>query len=311
MGTLDGKVAIVTGAGTGLGRSHALSLAAEGATVITNNRVSDPQAPASAEAVAGEIVAAGGSAEPDTTSVQDWDAVGAMVARTVERFGRLDIVVNNAGVLEWELIADISEAQFDTLMEINFKGAFALTHHACGHWRAASAENGPVGGRLINVASGVGLFGFPRGGLYGASKGATISMTMVCAMEMRRYGVTANLIWPEARTRMGKGIFPDAPEDGSFDGYDPANISPLVAYLASDQAGWLTGQIVYIQGNRIWRMSSWQVSGAYTTADGGRFSVAELGHALPMLYGTLPALQPETSLQDAIIGIDPAITGGR
>lgn len=311
MGMLDGKVAIVTGAGTGLGRLHALSLAAEGATVVVNNRVSDPLQTPSADAVAAEIESAGGQAVIDTCSVHDWDAVGDMVQSAVDRFGRLDIVVNNAGVLEWELIADISEAQFDTLMEINFKGAFALTHHACRHWRAAAGGDGPAGGRVVNVASGVGLFGFPRGGLYGASKGATISMTMVCAMEMRGYGVTANLIWPEARTRMGKGIFPEAPQDGSFDGYDPANIPPLVTYLASDQAGWLTGQILYIQGNRIWRMSSWQVAGAYTTADGGRFSVAELGHALPMLYGTLPALQPETSLQDAIIGVDPAITGGR
>jgi len=310
MGMLDGKVAIVTGAGTGLGRLHAMALAAEGASVVVNNRVSDPTGTPSAEVVADEIMASGGTAVTDTSSVQDWTAVGDMVQSTVDQFGRLDIVVNNAGVLEWEMIADISEAQFDTLMEINFKGTFALTHHACRHWRAASAD-GPVGGRIINVASGVGLFGFPPGGLYGASKGATISMTMVCAMEMRPYGVTANLIWPEARTRMGKGIFPDAPEDGSFNGYYPANISPLVTYLASDRGGWLTGQIIYIQGNRIWRMASWQRAGQYTTADGGRFSVGELGYALPMLYGTLPELQPETSLQDAIIGIDPVITGGR
>src|SRR6185312_11912153 len=105
----------------------------------------------------------------------------------VDQFGRLDIVVNNAGVLEWEMIADISETQFDTLMEINFKGTFAITHHACRHWRAAGPPDGSMGRRIINVASGVGLFGFPRGGLYGASKAATISMTMVCAMEMRPY----------------------------------------------------------------------------------------------------------------------------
>jgi NAD(P)-dependent dehydrogenase (short-subunit alcohol dehydrogenase family) len=311
MGMLNGKVAIVTGAGTGLGRSHTLALAAEGATVVVNNRVSDPGARPSAELVAEEVARAGGEAVVDTCTVTDWDAVGSMVAQTVDRFGRLDIVVNNAGVLEWELIADIAEPQFDAVMEINFKGTFALTHHACRHWRAAGAADGSACRRIINVASGVGLFGFPRGGLYGASKAATISMTMVCAMEMRPYGVTANLIWPEARTRMGKGIFPDAPEDGSFDSYDPANISPLVTYLASDRAEWLTGQVIYIQGNRIWRMSSWRVAGEYTTADGGRFTVGELGHALPMLYGTLPTLQPETSLQDAMIGIDPAITGGR
>jgi NAD(P)-dependent dehydrogenase (short-subunit alcohol dehydrogenase family) len=308
MGILDGKVAIVTGAGTGLGRSHALAMAEQGATVVVNNRVSDPGVTPSAEVVAGEVEATGGRAMTDTSSVADWSAMAALVDRTVAEFGRLDVVINNAGILEWELLADIEESQFDALMEINFKGAFALTSHACRHWRAESERGRTVSGRIINVASGVGLFGFPRGGLYGASKGATISMTMVCAMEMRRYGVTANLVWPEARTRMGKGIFPEPPEDGSFDGYLPENISPLAVYLASDASAWLTGQVLYIQGNRLWRMASWTVAGEYSSAGGGRFEVDELAQALPLLYGTLPPIQPGTSLQDAIVGIDPAMT---
>jgi NAD(P)-dependent dehydrogenase (short-subunit alcohol dehydrogenase family) len=310
MGLLDGKVAIVTGAGTGLGRSHALALAAHGASVVVNNRALDPAHP-SAAVVAEEIAATGGTALVDTASVADWTAMGDLVARTLEELGRLDIVVNNAGILVWEPIADTDEAAFDELIDINLKGAFALTRHACAHWRAASLAGEAVSGRVINTASGVALFGFPRGGLYGASKGATVSLTMVTAMEMRRHGVTANVIWPEARTRMGKGIFPEAPDDpAAFDPYDPANISPLVVYLASDAAAWITGQVLYVQGSRVRRMQGWTSAGEYHSAEGRALSHDELANAVPLLYGTLPAIQPETSLHDAMVGIDPEITGG-
>ena len=163
----------------------------------------------------------------------------------------------------------------------------------------------------MNTVSGVALFGFPRGGLYGASKGATTALTTVTAMEMRRFGVTANVIWPEARTRMGKGIFPEAPEDpDAFDPYEPANISPVLVYLSSDAGGWLTGQVLYVQGDRVRRMGGWSVAGTYHRAGGRALSLEELAFALPMLYGALPAIQPETSLVDAMVGIDPEITGG-
>jgi NAD(P)-dependent dehydrogenase (short-subunit alcohol dehydrogenase family) len=307
MGLLDGKVAIVTGAGGGLGRSHALALAAEGATVIVNNRISAarPGRP-SAELVAEEIAARGGQALVDTASVADWAAMGAMVEGAVRELGRLDIVVNNAGVLVWEPIADIGEDAYDELMAINVKGAFALTHHACAYWRAAALRSERVAGRIINTVSGIGLFGFARGGVYGASKGAVLSLNNVTAMEMHRYGVTANAIWPEARAGTSKGIFPEAPEDpNAFDAYLPENISPLVVYLASDAASWLTGQVIYIQGDRVRRMDGWHPVGEYHSVGGRALSAEELGEALPYLYGVLPNLQPETSLQDALGGIDP------
>ncbi|HUC26846.1 MAG TPA: SDR family NAD(P)-dependent oxidoreductase [Streptosporangiaceae bacterium] len=305
MRRLDGKVAIVTGAGAGLGRSHALALAAEGATVIVNNRVSRGGRP-SAEIVAEEICSLGGRALADTSSVADWAAMGGLVERAVRECGRLDIVVNNAGVLVWEMIADIDEAAYDELMAVNVKGTFALTHHACIHWREAAERGESVSGRIINTVSGIGLFGFARGGVYGASKGAVLSLTNVTAMEMRRYGVTANAIWPEARAGTSKGIFPAAPADpAAFDGYLPENISPLVVYLATDAAGWLTGQVVYIQGDRVRRMEGWSVAGEYHSAAGRALTPAELAEALPHLYGTLPKLQPETGLQDALGGIDP------
>jgi NAD(P)-dependent dehydrogenase (short-subunit alcohol dehydrogenase family) len=307
VGLLDGKVAIVTGAGGGLGRSHALALADEGATVIVNNRVSAARAGrSSAEVVAEEISTRGGRALVDTASVADWAAMGALVDRAVRECGRLDIVVNNAGVLVWEPIADIGEDAYDELMAINVKGTFALTHHACAYWRAASLRGERVCGRIVNTVSGIGLFGFARGGLYGASKGAVLSLNNVTAMEMRRYGVTANAVWPEARAGTSKGIFPEAPEDpDAFDAYLPENISPLVVYLASDAASWLTGQVIYIQGDRVRRMEGWRVAGEYHSVDGRALTADELGEALPHLYGVLPNLQPETNLRDALGGIDP------
>jgi NAD(P)-dependent dehydrogenase (short-subunit alcohol dehydrogenase family) len=307
MGRLDGKVAIVTGAGGGLGRSHALALAAEGATVIVNNRVrGGAGGRASAEVVAASILEAGGRALVDTSSVADWAAMGLLVERAVSECGRLDIVVNNAGVLVWEMIADIDEDAYDELMSINVKGTFALTHHACLYWRTAFERGERVAGRVINTVSGIGLFGFARGGLYGASKGAVLSLNNVTAMEMQRFGVTANAIWPEARAGTSKGIFPEAPDDPqAFDAYLPENISPLVVYLSSDEAAWLTGQVIYIQGDRVRRMEGWRVAGEYHSVFGRALSVDELGEALPHLYGVLPNLQPETSLQDALGGIDP------
>jgi NAD(P)-dependent dehydrogenase (short-subunit alcohol dehydrogenase family) len=306
MGMLDGKVAIVTGAGAGLGRAHCHALAAEGATVVVSNRVRDPDAQPSAQVVAQEIADAGGTAIPDTCAVEDWDALGALVQRTVSDLGRLDIVVNNAGILVWDAICDIDEATYDELMAINVKGTFALTRHACAYWREAAARGEEIAGRIVNTTSGIALFGFPRGGLYGTSKGAVISLTKVAAMEMRPYGVTANVIWPEARTRMGKGIFPEAPDEpGAFDPYHPENISPLVVYLGSDAAGWVTGQVFYVQGDRVQRIAGWSVDAEYHSESGRGLEPSELANAIPLLHHALPPLQPGTSLQDAMRGIDP------
>jgi NAD(P)-dependent dehydrogenase (short-subunit alcohol dehydrogenase family) len=306
MGMLDGKVAIVTGAGAGLGRAHCHALSAEGATVVVSNRVRDPDAQPSAQVVAQEIADAGGTAIPDTCAVEDWDALGALVQRTVSDLGRLDIVVNNAGILVWDAICDIDEATYDELMAINVKGTFALTRHACAYWREAAARGEEIAGRIVNTTSGIALFGFPRGGLYGTSKGAVISLTKVAAMEMRPYGVTANVIWPEARTRMGKGIFPEAPDEpGAFDPYHPENISPLVVYLGSDAAGWVTGQVFYVQGDRVQRIAGWSVDAEYHSESGRGLEPSELANAIPLLHHALPPLQPGTSLQDAMRGIDP------
>jgi NAD(P)-dependent dehydrogenase (short-subunit alcohol dehydrogenase family) len=291
----------VTGAAAGLGRAEAIGLASAGATVVVN----DIDAALKNSDVVDQIAAAGGTAAAVPGDISQRATADDLVAAAEAR-GSLDIVVNNAGILVWEPISETTEANYDELMDINVKGTFALTRHACRHWRAAAARGEEVSGRIINTTSGVALFGFPRGGLYGTSKGAIVSLTKVTAMEMRPFDVTANVIWPEARTRMGKGIFPEAPDEpGAFDPYDPDNVSPVVAYLASDGAGWVTGQVFYVQGDRVQRIEGWHVDGEYHSESGRSLTIAELRNAIPLLHHALPPLQPGTSLQDAMQGIDP------
>ena len=191
-------------------------------------------------------------------------------------------------------------------MAINIKGAFALTHHACAHWRAVAERGERPGGRIINTASGIGLYGFPRGGLYGASKGAIVSLTMVTAMEMRpprRHG----------ERDLARGADADGQGDLPRGARGPGGVRPVRpgehlaagVYLSSDAAAWLTGQVLYVQGDRIRRMADLAVAGEYHSADGRSLLGRAIGDALPLLYGTLPAIQPETRLIDAIEGIDP------
>ena len=168
-------------------------------------------------------------------------------------------------------------------MAINVKGTFALTRHACAHWREAAGRGDDVTGRIINTTSGIALFGFPRGGLYGTSKGADgLAHQGHGDGDAPAYGVTANVIWPEARTRMGKGIFPEAPDDPqAFDPYLPENISPLVVYLGSDGAGWVTGQVFYIQGDRVQRIAGWSVDGEYHSESGRSLEPSRAGQRDP------------------------------
>ena len=250
MGMLDGKVAIVTGAGTGLGRSHCHALAAEGATVVVSNRVATPARGRRPRSWPQEIADAGGTAVADTCAVRGLGRPGRARRAHGRRLRPPGHRGQQRGDPRLGRDRDIDEATYDELMAINVKGTFALTRHACAYWReAARPGRARSAGRIINTTSGIALFGFPRGGLYGTSKGAIVSLTKVAAMEMRPYGVTANVIWPEARTRMGKGIFPEAPEEpGAFDPYHPENISPLVVYLAPTPAAWVTGQVVLHPG---------------------------------------------------------------
>ena len=210
MGLLDGKVAIVTGGGRGLGRAHCLALAARGAAVVVNDPgvglhgESTGETPA--EAVVAEITAAGGRAIADHSSVTDWPATEKLVALAAGEFGHLDIVVNNAGILRDRMLFSMAEEEFDAVIAVHLKGTFAMTRHACAYWRAEAKRGTGRGGRIINTTSGTGLFGTVGQANYGAAKAGIISLTTIAAMEMARYGVTVNAISPIALTRMTDGI---------------------------------------------------------------------------------------------------------
>jgi NAD(P)-dependent dehydrogenase (short-subunit alcohol dehydrogenase family) len=296
MGLLDGKVAIVTGGGRGLGREHCLALAAQGATVVVNDigvglhGESTEESPA--DEVVGLIKAADGSAYANHGSVSDWSATEQLVADTVARFGRLDIVVNNAGIVRDRMLFSMTEQDFDAVIAVHLKGTFAMTRHACAYWREAAKRGEQVAGRIINTTSGTGLFGNVGQANYGAAKAGIASLTTITALEMRRYGVTANAVSPLALTRMteGIGLVQDGASVGAdFDPRDPANVSGLVAYLGSDAAGWLTGQVFRIDGNRIQRLQGWSLAGEYVSKTGRAVTAEELVDGMAEMYGAVPA----------------------
>jgi NAD(P)-dependent dehydrogenase (short-subunit alcohol dehydrogenase family) len=298
-GLLDGRVVIITGAGRGLGRAHALELGAHGATVVVNDLGVDvagaaPEGADVATSVVAEIVAAGGRASTDSGSVADWDAMQALVDRTVDEFGRLDAVVNNAGIVRDRMITGLGEDDFDVVMATHVKGTFTLTHHACVHWRAVAKAGGEVSGRIINTTSGAGLAGNIGQSPYGTAKAAIAALTVITAMEMERYGVTANAISPFAQTRMTANLDAMQPRvddaGDSWDPRDPANASPVVAWLASAESGWLSGAVLRIIGNTLQRMQPWSIDRTteYTARSGERLDTDEVGRALRRMYGTIP-----------------------
>ena len=294
MGMLEGKVAIVTGGGRGLGRAHCLALAAAGATVVVNDIGAglhgEPGTESPADDVVREITAAGGTATTDGTSVSDWAGTEELVRSTVKEFGRLDVVVNNAGIVRDRMVFSMSEQEFDAVIEVHLKGTFALTRHACAYWREAAKAGAVVSGRIVNTTSGTGLFGNVGQANYGAAKAGIVSLTTITALEMARYGVTVNAVSPIAATRMTDGVGSvqaDVRDDG-FDPRDPANTSGVVAYLASDASAWLSGQVLRVDGNKIQRLTGWAIEGEYASADGRALKPEELVTAVPKLYGVVP-----------------------
>src|SRR4051794_11506098 len=297
MGLLDGRIAIVTGGGRGLGRAHCLALAGHGATVVVNDIGAslhgDETAESPADEVVAEITAAGGRAVANDASVSDWTATEKLINGTVEEFGRLDILVNNAGIIRDRMLFSMSEEEFDAVLAVHLKGTFATTRHACAYWRAAAKRGEPVSGRIINTTSGTGLFGTVGQANYGAAKAGIVSLTTIAALEMRRYGVTANAVSPLARTRMTEGVASvDAAAEGGFDPRDPGNVSGLVAYLGSAAAGWLTGQVFRVDGNRVQRLRGWSIAGEYVSSSGAAVTAEELVEGLPEIYGVAPTGRP-------------------
>lgn len=275
MGLVEGKVAVVTGAGRGIGRGEAMLLAAEGAKVVVNDlgveldgRGRDQKL---AELVVEEIQARGGEAAANFENVADHQAAKRMIEFALARFGRLDILVNNAGFLRDKMIYNLEEEMWDAVIAVHLKGTFNLGKWACRYFRERGA-----GGRIINTTSAAGLFGNVGQSNYGAAKAGIANLTLTWAREMEKYGVTVNAIAPAARTRMTESAFGqlEAPAAGEFDSMHPDNVAPLVVYLASDAAGHLTGQVFGISGGDIDLYEPWQVK--QSLSKDGRWTPAEL-----------------------------------
>jgi NAD(P)-dependent dehydrogenase (short-subunit alcohol dehydrogenase family) len=299
---LDGRVVIVTGAGRGLGREHCLELARQGATVVVNDLgvglFGEEETSAPAEQVVDEIMSGGGTAMADGASVSGFAAIGETVRRTVETFGRLDAVVNNAGIIRDRMITGMTEDDFDVVIGVHLKGTWNLTRHACAYWRDRHKAGQPLAGRIVNTTSGAGLFGNVGQSNYGPAKAAIASLTMITAMEMARYGVTANAVSPLARTRMTENLSRMREEVEGFDPYDPANASPVVAYLCSAASGWLSGSVLRVQGDTVQVLQPWAVDPArsFRGAAEERLRAEDLDRGLRIAVGAFPSGLPAGSV---------------
>lgn len=257
MGMLEGKVAIVTGAAQGLGAAHAKLLAAEGARIVANDL-----GPAVNDVVA-EINAAGGEAVVNSSSVSDWNGSKEMIEQAVDTFGDLHILVNNAGILRDKMSFNMEEDEWDAVINVHLKGHFCPSRHAGTYWRSQSKAGHDGPRRIINTSSEAGLFGNAGQANYAAAKAGIATLAIVFGRELAGYGVTGNAIAPRARTQMTDQFeFFQAPEDDeAFDRFLPANVSPLVAWLASDDAGDVNGQVFVVIGGDVWVMAGWSIAG--------------------------------------------------
>jgi NAD(P)-dependent dehydrogenase (short-subunit alcohol dehydrogenase family) len=307
MSNLDGKVAIVTGAGRGLGRSHALLLAREGAQVVVNDPGGEWDGSGSdnrpAQQVVEEIEAAGGKAVANFDSCSDWKAAQGLVNQAVETFGDLNILVNNAGILRDKMSFNMDESDWDSVIDVHLKGHFAPSKFAVEYWRARGKAGEPVYGRIINTASESGLFGNAGQVNYAAAKAGIAAMAIVLGREMAKYGVTANAIAPRARTRMTEMTFSEfgKADEAGFDAMAPENVSPLVTWLATPAAADINGQVFIVWGSEITVCAGWTPV-AKIDAGGKGWTVDELvdqGHKLfenrdpgvPPFMVDLPAVQ--------------------
>ncbi|NQY91859.1 MAG: SDR family oxidoreductase [Deltaproteobacteria bacterium] len=284
MGICEGRVAVVTGAGRGLGREHALELGRQGAAVVVNDIGAELDGSGGSSGPAGEVVeiirAAGGQAVANAGDVADWDGAGSLLATALESFGRLDVVVNNAGIVRDRMFANATVEEFDAVLRVHLRGHFCVARHAAAHWRDRAKAGDEVDARIVNTSSGAGLQGSIAQSVYSAAKGAIASMTLVQAAELGRYGITANAIAPSARTRMTEGAFADmmkAPDEG-FDAMDPANVSPLVAWLASPASRDVTGRVFEVDGGRVSLCDGWRTGVEIDC--GQRWEPSDLGEAV-------------------------------
>lgn len=278
-GLCAGRTAIVTGGGNGLGKSYALALAAAGANLLVNDINPD-----TAAATVAEIEAAGGRALANRDDITTHESAGRILQAALDAYGDLHAVVNNAGICRDRMFASLSEEDWDAVVAVHLKGHFCLSSQAARYWRARSKSGEAVSGRIINTSSGAGLLGSVGQSNYSAAKGGILSLTLVQAAELGRYGVTANALAPQARTGMTEVVFADmmkVPEDGGFDRYHPDNVAPLVVWLASEASAGVTGRCFEIFGGKLSIAEGWRRGPERDK--GARWKAEELGEAVAQL----------------------------
>ncbi len=288
-GICEGRVVIVTGAGRGIGRGHAIEFARQGAKVVVNDLGAEVDGTGSSEGPAGEVVeeirAMGAEAVANGEDVSDWEGAKRLVGTAVDTFGGLDVVVNNAGILRDRMLVNMTDVEFDSVIRVHLRGTFAPMRWAAEYWRERAKAGETNDARIINTTSPSGIYGNVGQANYGAAKAGIASMTVIAAMELGRYGITVNAIAPAALTRMTEnlGFGQDAPErkPEEFDRNDPDNIAPLVVWLGSTESAGITGRVFNVHGGHISVAEGW-VEGPVADKD-DRWDSAELGGVIPAL----------------------------
>jgi NAD(P)-dependent dehydrogenase (short-subunit alcohol dehydrogenase family) len=295
---LEGKVAIVTGAGRGLGRWEALLLSKEGAKVVVNDlgggfdgsgKTTGP-----ADEVVAEIKDAGGEAIANYESVADFQGAKKIIDCAIEKFGKLNILVNNAGILRDRMMFNMSEEEWDAVIGVHLKGTFNCSRHACAYWREEHKAGRNHEGKIINTASDAGLLGNPGQSNYGAAKAGIAALSIILAKEMERYDVTCNCVVPVARTRLTTDATPSmaammgTPKPGEFDIFDPEHLSPLVVYLASDNAKEISGETFRVMGNKVWFLRGWHNVDVATKKEKARWNPEELDSVIKKMVKKAP-----------------------
>jgi NAD(P)-dependent dehydrogenase (short-subunit alcohol dehydrogenase family) len=296
-GICENRVVIITGAGRGIGRAHALEFAKQGAKVVVNDLGSAADGSGKTEGPAAEVVseirAAGGQAIANADDIADWEGARRLIAAAIDTYGRLDVLVNNAGFTRDRMLVSASEEEWDAVIRVHLKGHFAPTRHAAAYWRDRSKAGEKLDARIINTSSGAGLLGSVGQGAYSAAKAGIAALTLVEAAELGRYGVTANAIAPAARTRMTETVFADMmkkPETG-FDVMAPENIAPLVVWLGSSESRDVTGRVFECAGGAISVAEGWREGPKVDR--GARWDPREVGAAVGDLLGrAAPSKKP-------------------
>jgi NAD(P)-dependent dehydrogenase (short-subunit alcohol dehydrogenase family) len=297
-GICEGRVVIVTGAGRGIGRGHALEFARQGARVVVNDLgveldgsdargVSGP-----AEDVVAEIRDLGGEAVANGDDIADWAGAERLVRTAIDAFGSVDTVVNNAGFVRDRMFANATEDEWDAVVRVHLKGHFCVARHATAWWRQEAKDGRETKGRIVNTSSGAGLLGSVGQAAYSAAKAGIVGLTLVQAAELGRYGATANAIAPVARTRMTEQVFADdmAAPDSGFDAKAPENVAPLVVWLGSDESAHVTGRVFEIDGGQLTLMDGFRHGP--TVDKGDRWDAAELGAVIDDLTGKVDPPEP-------------------